>query len=332
MPVMTGDELVKRVREEGSLQSLPIVVVSSMGEDAQVTELLRSGANDYVVKPFKREILVARVKSQIHARKTADWIAKNEKVIELGFLAGGMAHQIRNGLNSLQNQVNFQSQMVEQLLEESQSLPEAVRSDMKEKLKKSKDALDRALHRIENLTASVRAYSSGSQQQTDMKLSDVVEIALTLHQDAIKQKAIHVEKEGLKSLRFSAYSSFHEVLVNLIGNAIDAVKKDGTGKISILGREVGGEIEVTIEDNGVGIESDILSKLCQPFFTTKSPGEGTGLGLYVVRDIVEGQHRGKLEIHSGGRDKGATFVVRIPKKAPEVSKPAEVIIHGVTVS
>ena len=100
----------------------------------------------------------------------------------------------------------------------------------------------------------------------------------------------------------------------------------------MTGRSTDDQVEVQVADNGVGIAPDVLPRLCQPFYTTKAPGEGTGLGLFMVRDIVEGQHGGKLVIHSAGPGKGSTFTIRVPTKAPGTVRDADVVIHGVTVS
>jgi signal transduction histidine kinase len=332
MPQLRGDELVPKVRAMARTQSLPIVMLSSHGEDNMITTLLKSGANDYVTKPFKREILLARVQTQIESRKTAEWISKNEKVIELGFLAGGMAHQIRNGLNSLKNQVQFQKGMTEKLLESSKDLPAEEQAKLRDKLQRSNEVLGRAMDRIERLTDSVRSYNSGSKQLTDLTVEDSVSLALELHADYANSRAVQIEKKNLKGLRFLGYSAFHEVMVNLIGNAIGACVTDGTGKVTVTGRDLGKEIEISVSDNGSGITPEVLPRLCQPFFTTKAPGEGTGLGLYIVRDIVEGQHKGSLHIQSAGKGQGATFTIHIPKKAPEPARSPDVVIHGVTVS
>lgn len=332
MPQMKGDELVEKLRKTSWGRSIPIIVLSSHGDEDTVVRLLQSGANDYVTKPFRREILLARVESQIHAHKMSDWLANNEKVIELGYLAGGMAHQIRNGLNQLQNQVTYQRGVASSLLGRLEPVESDEAKKLKAKLQMTSEIADRAMNRIESLTDSVRTYSSGSKMKTELSVADSIELAKTLHADAIKNKGISIEIISVEKLKFLGYSSFHEVLVNLIGNAIDACADDATGNILIKGRDLGEEFELSIRDNGVGISPEVLPSLCRPFFTTKSPTEGTGLGLYIVRSIVEGQHAGKLMIQSEGAGKGSTFILRVPKDAPEPLTDPEVSLHGIKVS
>ncbi|MCB0308028.1 MAG: response regulator [Bdellovibrionales bacterium] len=331
MPILRGDELVARVREEALDKNIPIIMLSSHSDEETVAKLLNQGANDYVTKPFRREVLKARVRSQIIAHQTSKWIAQNEKVIELGFLAGGMAHQIRNGLHSLKNQVHYQEQLAEKLLKEAEHLEKEKKDKLVSNLEKSKVAAKRALDRIEHLTDSVRTYSTGSTHLTEIKIADSVDLALSLHDDRIRKKGITISKDNLNQLKLMGYASFHEVLVNLIANAIEACPDDGSGRILIEGTDHVSEVEFRIQDNGYGIEPQFISKIFAPFFTTKSPEEGTGLGLYVVRDVVEGQHHGVLSVESKGKNQGCLVVVRVPKMAPKTITDSEVHIHGISV-
>src|SRR5207249_967824 len=141
-------------------------------------------------------------------------------------------------------------------------------------LARSSEVLDRAMDRIERLTDSVRSYSSGSTQRAELSVEDSVGLALELHADLITKRAVRLETKNLKGLRFTGFSAFHEVMVNLIGNAINACSEDGTGHVVISGRDLGKDIEISVTDNGYGISPEILPRLCQPFFTTKPPGEG----------------------------------------------------------
>ncbi|MFH1263744.1 MAG: ATP-binding protein [Pseudomonadota bacterium] len=332
MPQMRGDELVEAARKSPKLQALPIIMLSSHDDEETITRLLRGGANDYVTKPFRREILLARVRAQIEAHKTAEWIANNEKVIELGYLAGGMAHQIRNGINQLVNNVKFQRAMAADLIARMQKASPEEAAKLQEKLDATSAVIDRAMERIRTLVDAVRTYSSGSKQRTEINLADSIELAKSLHADKIKLKGVAVELFGTEGVKLLGYASFHEILVNLIGNAIEACPSDGAGKIIVKGRDLGAEFELSIRDNGAGIKPETLPNLCRPFFTTKSPTEGTGLGLYIVRSIVEGQHGGTLTVASDGVGKGATFTIRIPKEAPEPITNPEVSLHGIDVS
>jgi len=108
---------------------------------------------------------------------------------------------------------------------------------------------------------------------------------------------------------------FQEVLFNLIRNAAQAIKPPGT--ITVRAGEVaGGQVRVEIADTGSGIPPEKLGKIYDPFFTTKEPGKGTGLGLFIVRQIVE-RNRGRIWVESEV-GKGTTFFLEFPAGSPQL--------------
>ena len=101
----------------------------------------------------------------------------------------------------------------------------------------------------------------------------------------------------------------HQALLNILANAAQAI--DGKGTINILTSKKEGFIEVTIEDDGEGIPEENLSKISDPFFTTKAPGEGTGLGLFITFSIIQ-EHNGEVDVISNP-GKGTIFIISIPE-------------------
>ena len=111
-------------------------------------------------------------------------------------------------------------------------------------------------------------------------------------------------------------TEFQQIFINLMNNAVDAMKGGGTLNV-ILEEETSGGLQwvkVTVQDTGEGIPEDIRQRIFEPFFTTKAPGKGTGLGLSIVRDIVA-NGQGVLEVNSQIHQ-GTTFVVRLPLLPP----------------
>lgn len=111
-----------------------------------------------------------------------------------------------------------------------------------------------------------------------------------------KNSKIHAEVEGEDQKLYGFKGEFQQVLLNIINNAKDAIleQKREEGKIFI----VLGEKSITIEDNGGGIKEEIMERIFEPYFTTKEQGEGTGIGLYMSKMIVEKNMGWKLEAHN----------------------------------
>jgi signal transduction histidine kinase len=102
------------------------------------------------------------------------------------------------------------------------------------------------------------------------------------------------------------------VLINLLSNAIDASPDGGT--VEVVVDAVGGELRLSVIDHGPGIDPENVAAVFEPFFSTKAPGQGTGLGLSVARGIVE-EHGGAVTV-SAGEGGGARFDVRFPLAGP----------------
>jgi signal transduction histidine kinase len=142
-------------------------------------------------------------------------------------------------------------------------------------------------------------------------INETVRRALALVQHELLSRSISLEFEpdsGLPTI-YASQDQLQGVWLNLLLNAVDAVQ-DGSGKIKVTTGQVGGEIRVVIADNGKGIPPERLARIFEPFYTTKAPGRGTGLGLSVCHRIVK-QHEGHILVHSEV-GKGSDFTVVLP--------------------
>ena len=172
----------------------------------------------------------------------------------------------------------------------------------------------------------MRGYSSGSLQRGEINLAEAVNDAIAILEAKRKKKGTVVEHENRGDVTILGYAAINQVLLNVIDNAIDAAPVDG-GEIQIRTFREGPQAVIEVQDNGPGIRPDVLPRIFDPFMTTKPPGEGTGLGLYISKDIVELQHNGKLEV-SSVPEKGACFTIRLPREAPEPLHDGEIGFHG----
>jgi len=223
-------------------------------------------------------------------------IAQSEKLAAVGQLAAGVAHEINNPLTAIIANA--------QLLQ--RQLPPG--DDMQESVELIAQAGARATQVVRNLLDFARK-EEYHLAATD--INETVQKALALAQHELLSRSIALDFEPDPDLPpiYASQDHLQGVWLNLLLNAVDAVQ-DGSGKIKVSTCQVGGEIRVAIADNGKGIPPERLARIFEPFYTTKAPGRGTGLGLSVCHRIVK-QYGGHILVHSEV-GKGSEFTVVLP--------------------
>ncbi len=173
--------------------------------------------------------------------------------------------------------------------------------------------LHESVSRISEIVGAVKDYTYMDRDSVqEIDIHDGIESTLTMLAHKLKQGDVRVERaydQGLPRIRVHG-SELNQVWTNLIDNAIDAVA--GHGTITLRSCRSGEDLLVEVIDDGPGIPSELVSRVLEPFFTTKEPGKGTGLGLDITRRIVEG-HGGRLTVES--RPGETRFAVRLPLDA-----------------
>jgi len=166
--------------------------------------------------------------------------------------------------------------------------------------------------RISQIVRAMKSYTYLDQAPLlEVDVHDGLENTLVIMEHKLKQ-GVTVKREYAKDLpRIEAYASeLNQVWTNIIDNAIDAM--NGKGEIILRTYEDSGQVVVEIVDNGPGIPEEIQSRIMEPFFTTKPPGQGTGLGLHVTHDIVANRHHGLLQVESKPGE--TKFKVTLPRR------------------
>jgi len=152
--------------------------------------------------------------------------------------------------------------------------------------------------RLSQIVKAMKAYTYLDQAPLlEVDVHEGLENTLVIMQHKIKQ-GVTVKREYSKDLpHIEAYASeLNQVWTNIIDNAVDAM--DGNGEIVLKTYQDDRNVIVEIVDNGPGIPEDILTRIYEPFFTTKPPGKGTGLGLHISHDIIANRHHGQLLVES----------------------------------
>jgi signal transduction histidine kinase len=190
--------------------------------------------------------------------------------------------------------------------------------------------MEDAATRIAELVASVKSYShmDETQTRTDTDLHEGLESTLTMLSYKIGEKNARIVRDYDSALPhlWANAGELNQVWTNLLDNALDAIAPGGRVSIRTILR--GENAVVEIRDDGAGIAPEIQPRIWEPFFTTKDVGEGSGLGLDIVRRIVVRQHRGDIGVESRPGD--TCFRVRVPIHAPDPAPVDEGAIEAPT--
>ena len=274
----------------------------------------------------KKEIDFQRNKAEkalTELKSTQAQLIQSEKMASLGELTAGIAHEIQNPLNFVNNFSEVSNELMDEMNEELDKgdLEEAkaIALDIKQNLEKINHHGKRADNIVKGMLQHSRS-SSGTKEPTDINALADEYLRLAYHGLRAKDKSFNAElitdfDESVGQISIIP-QDIGRVILNLITNAFYAVnekkQQDEHFKpmVSVSTKKTGDYVEIKVRDNGNGIPQKVLDKIFQPFFTTKPTGQGTGLGLSISYDIVKA-HGGEITIESTASE-GATFTVSLP--------------------
>lgn len=262
-------------------------------------------------------------------KNTQTQLVQREKMASLGELTAGIAHEIQNPLNFVNNFSDVNREMLEELKAESEK-PKAERDEQLElelinDLIANEKKINHHGKRADSIVKGMLEHSkadTGSKEPTDLNALADEYLRLSYHGLRAKDKDFNAElvthfDPGLPAVNVVP-QDISRVLLNLFNNAFYAVNQkartagpDYRSEVSVTTSTENGHVIIKVKDNGVGIPNSIKEKIMQPFFTTKPTGEGTGLGLSLSYDIVIKGHGGKLSAESK-EGKGSEFVITLP--------------------
>ncbi|ADB39588.1 sensor histidine kinase [Spirosoma linguale] len=266
-------------------------------------------------------------------RMTQDQLVQKEKMASLGELTAGIAHEIQNPLNFVNNFSEVSIELLDELKEGPlQQLPDSekeyageILGDLTQNLEKITHHGNRASSIVKGMLAHSRT-ADGERRPTDLNALADEFMRLSYHGLRAKDKTFNCElaTQFIPNLPLVTVvtQDIGRVLLNLFNNAFYAVSEkkkqlDAVGEtgykptVSISTKQVGKTVEIRVTDNGTGIPEAVKTKIFQPFFTTKPAGSGTGLGLSLSYDIVTKGHGGLLTVESDSTT-GTAFTLALP--------------------
>ena len=264
----------------------------SRGEFVAATISVRDEEINALLQAFNRMTVELRARQQ--------QLVQSEKLASLGTLLSGVAHELNNPLSNISTSAQI---LDEEILDID---PEFQKSLISQIMEQS----DRARDIVKSLLEFSRVHDFNKQrlalkpllEKTIMLIRGQVPSEVAIQLDVPDDLEIIVDKQRMQ-----------QVFLNLIKNALDVLDSEGHIWISargIIKNNRPNEVEILIEDDGPGIPAENLSKIFDPFFTTKDVGHGSGLGLYIVHDIIE-QHGGSMQVDSRPGN-GTTFIIWLP--------------------
>lgn len=317
MPGISGIDTLKAIKQ--AYEKTQVILLTGNVAISDGVEGIKAGAFDYLTKPIEIDHLANKISQAFEMshleqekQKQVEYRAKLEKkmidtdrLVSLGILSTGVAHEINNPLAIISESAGFMKQVI--------TAPEMSKFDQKDALLLGIEKIENSIKRARKITHQLLGHvkKSGS-QFTKVNLKTLVHEILGLLKKEIKDKQINInwETQNDKIMIWSDPYQIRQVLINLLNNAVHALAKNGF--ISISFYEIKNDIILEIKDNGVGIPKDNLRKIFDPFFSTKAFDEGSGLGLFVVHKIIDGLD-GKIEVTSEV-GKGTCFRIKLPKK------------------
>jgi DNA-binding response OmpR family regulator len=329
LPDMHGLKVLEQLRKQTKLLSIPVIVLSGTATPQIIRDVLKNGANDFLKKPFVFEEFILKVDLWIDYFKKEKELAK--KTLELEKLNANLENRVQEELEKnrakekLLLQKSRQAQMGEMIAMIAHQWRQPLNAisiatsalTLKSKrgmlTPETVDDITQKIHNyIQHLSNTIddfRNFFRPDKEKTETDFQTILTKALNLLDASLKKNNITIKQNISNPSSFLSYENeLVQVVVNILKNAEDILveKNISTPTISITIKHA----TLTIEDNANGIKQEILERIFEPYFSTKLEKNGTGLGLYMSKIIVEEHCHGSLSVRN--TKKGALFEITLP--------------------
>jgi signal transduction histidine kinase len=340
VPLLGADRivgaLVVRRRQPGEFSKSTIELLQTFG--AQSVLAIQNARLFESVEARTREL----GKSLDELRTAQDRLVQTEKLASLGQLTAGIAHEIKNPLNFVNNFSSVSVELIDELRQAlaSAKLDNKLQAEIGEIADMLQGNLDKVVQhgkRADSIVKNMLLHSrQGSGEHRPVEINSIVEESLNLAYHGAR-----AEKQGFNITLEKSFDpgagevdlypqEITRVLLNLISNGFYAATKrkaeanggDYEPILAAVTKDLGDRVEIRIRDNGTGIPPEIKERMFNPFFTTKPAGEGTGLGLSISHDIIVKQHGGSIEVDTQPGE-FTEFKIILPRSAASLAKLGE---------
>ena len=317
MPEMDGLTLIRELRKNNTTADIPVIMLTAKSRLKDRTDAREAGADIYLSKPFSPKELRTAIRGLLERQGRQADVFMREHVRNLEVISAGLAHEIHNPLSYVKNAFVVISEKVDSVtaLLKRDDIEEA---EKVRKIQKSLDRMDRmreisrrGIERIEQVVSLVRRYAREGfpEEPTAMVLDSAVQdVGKLITAGGDKDAQVELDLQAGDATVTCVPEEMHQVIRNLWQNAVEAVASDGHVQIST--RCDNGVAIFEVSDDGHGIPREDLPRIFTPFFTSKEPGKGLGLGLAISQHVVT-RAGGSIAVESMP-GKGTTFRVQLP--------------------
>lgn len=324
--------LIKRERDNARLREAELQAETANARSGAAEAHAQALKAENEKKALELEKVRELEKAYNELKSAQKQLIQAEKMASLGRLATGVAHEIKNPLNFINNFAELSADLVEELEVARKNGDEEEISYLMRDLKQNTRKIEEHGKRADAIVRSMMQHARGGKPVFEFfDINDLVEKYADLAYNGKK-----TQYQGFKAIIKKDLDPYigkvrivgqeiGQVLLNVIGNSLDAimlkkkeVKEDFEPLVEITTRRTGKFVEIIISDNGPGIPEEIRERIFEPFFTTKPTGEGTGLGLSLSYNIVTQGHNGSFRLVNK-ESEGAEFIISLPlhKKQPK---------------
>jgi signal transduction histidine kinase len=322
MPGINGIDVLRIIKKK--YPSTEVILLTGHATTQDGVEGIKAGAFDYLTKPVEFEQLLSKIRHahdkilrEEEKRKQAEFRAQmeqqmiaTERLASLGTLATGVAHEINNPLAIIKESAGYLGALLKK--PEFSEMP--LKPSFQLALEKIEKSIDRARKITHQLLGSVRN-ADAVRSEIDLKELAIEAVQLIGREAVAKEIDIQVNTGSSLDPIWSDPYQLRQVFINLLNNAVYATPPNG--KIGIDLATDSETATLSFKDTGVGIPKENLKRIFEPFFSTKPPGQGTGLGLFVTKGIVE-KLGGNIRVESRVGE-GTEITLMLPKSnGPEI--------------
>ncbi len=344
MPDIDGYTLCSQLKENPKTKDIPIIFLTIKDEESDIVKGFECGGVDYVTKPFQVAVLLKRVETHlILAQQTKELKQLNKdlnkevleqvekirlkdqilfqqsKMVSMGEMIANIAHQWRQPLAAISAALVGIKTKIH--LKKFDLQTEEGAKEFENYLIKKFDDIQEYIDTLSTTVDDFRYFFKPKKDKESFELGDIINKSIKLLEEGIDMSHIKIIKEIEHIDMVGLKNELSQVFINLLKNAYDAFENNPLQKekqITIIANKTDEVINIYIQDNAGGIDEEILEKIFEPYFTTKHQSNGTGLGLYMVSEIIQKHIKGEIKVKNISKTldkliyKGVQFHIQIP--------------------